>query len=398
MDKSFLSMASQTEIDQINNVCNQIISSISDSMLERKEWGEINFLAAEEDIIHGRNLAKSWSTTDLSTMPSNQIISIQQNLAMFANHINQIQNFKIANNAESQRNQIISHIRSSVNQLVAVSAPWLPFLQIHSQGFEKYISSIESQLATLRIELQNSAETKEKLIEENEHRTNTFNAKIGEADTKLQEFDEKIAGVILNAKAEADKLLKDAETSANSIKQEADKILQDARAYAADKAIAPYTKFFEKTATRLNKTASLSLACTVVIILVTGYWACINLSTETAMPFDTPEIIRYFTTRALVTGLLITALYWTGKQYRICKHQNTINQHKADALKSFEAFINASNEDETRDAVLLQTTHTIFAQEPTGYLDSKEAGTLEQYSKLITTVKGAANTVAKPSG
>ena len=391
-------MANQTEIDQINDVCNRIIATVSNSLLERNEWGEINFLAAEEDINHGREIAKSWSTTDLGALPSNNVNSINQHLENFTNYLNQIQNFKIANNAEKQRNQIVANIRNTVGQLVSVSAPWLPFLQIHSQGLEKYIGSIEAQLGTLQLELKSSSETKERLVEENEQRANAFNAKIGEADTKLQEFDEKIAGVILDAKAEADKLLKDAETSANNIKEEADKILQDARAYAADKAIAPYTEFFEKTATKLNKTANLWLACTVVIILVTSYWACINLSTETAMPFDTPEIIRYFTTRALVTGLLITALYWTGKQYRICKHQNTINQHKADALKSFEAFIDASNEDETRDAVLLQTTHTIFAQEPTGYLDSKEAGTLEQYSKLISTVKGAASTVAKPSG
>lgn len=314
-------MANQTEIDQINDVCNRIIVLNSNSMLERDEWGEINFLAAEEDINHGQEITKSWSSTDLSSLPSNQTNSINQHLESFATHLNQIQNFKIANNAEKQRNQILASIRTSVAQLVSVSAPWLPFLQIHSKGFEKYIGTIESQLATLRLELQNSSETKEKLIEENEQRAMAFNVKIGEADNKIHELDEKISGVILDAKAEADKLLKDAETSAQSIKDEADKILQDARAYAADKAIAPYTEFFEKTATRLNKTANLWLACTVFIILVTGYWAFINLSTETAMPFDTPEIIRYFTTRALVTGLLITALYWTGKQYRICKHK-----------------------------------------------------------------------------
>lgn len=58
----------------------------------------------------------------------------------------------------------------------------------------------------------------------------------------------------------------------------------------------------------------------------------------------------------------------------------------ANALKTFQAFIKAASDDGTRDAVLLETTRSIFALSPTGYLDTGEPSS-EPVSKLMEIVR-----------
>jgi hypothetical protein len=52
-------------------------------------------------------------------------------------------------------------------------------------------------------------------------------------------------------------------------------------------------------------------------------------------------------------------------------HQSVINRHRANALKTFQAFVKASNDEKIRDAVLLETTRSIFSISPSGYIDAK---------------------------
>lgn len=54
-------------------------------------------------------------------------------------------------------------------------------------------------------------------------------------------------------------------------------------------------------------------------------------------------------------------------------HLYTLNKHRENSLKSFQAFVQATTDPKTKDAVLLQATRSIFESGDTGYITSKEA-------------------------
>lgn len=72
--------------------------------------------------------------------------------------------------------------------------------------------------------------------------------------------------------------------------------------------------------------------------------------------------------------LLFTATVWAGKIYRALKHQAAINKHRSLGLKTFQAFSNAASDSQTKNAVLLETTRSIFSGTLTGFVDSKQSG------------------------
>ena len=52
------------------------------------------------------------------------------------------------------------------------------------------------------------------------------------------------------------------------------------------------------------------------------------------------------------------------------QHNFVVNQHRQNALTSFETFAKAANDDQTKSAVLLQATNCIFSPQASGYADS----------------------------
>ena len=101
----------------------------------------------------------------------------------------------------------------------------------------------------------------------------------------------------------------------------------------------------------------LSVAAVVVLLVV---WAP---SAET-----TGEIVREIGGRFVVLTLLAFALGFTVRQYTSSKHNQTLNRHRQNALRTFETFVSAADDKETRDAVLLEATRAIFAPQPSGFL------------------------------
>lgn len=67
----------------------------------------------------------------------------------------------------------------------------------------------------------------------------------------------------------------------------------------------------------------------------------------------------------LSVGLIIVV--WCARTSRHHKHNEILNEHRATALSTFESFVEAAERTETREAVLLQATSSIFSVQPTGF-------------------------------
>jgi DNA phosphorothioation-dependent restriction protein DptG len=70
----------------------------------------------------------------------------------------------------------------------------------------------------------------------------------------------------------------------------------------------------------------------------------------------------------LVLSVVFFGMGWAAKNYRAHKHNETVNRHRQNALRTFETFAAATEDKTTKDAVLLQTTKAIFEPQTSGYL------------------------------
>lgn len=61
-------------------------------------------------------------------------------------------------------------------------------------------------------------------------------------------------------------------------------------------------------------------------------------------------------------------LSWCGRNYKALRHIYVVNKHRANTLNSMEAYANAVNKQDVRDAILIQASAAIFAQASTGFI------------------------------
>ena len=71
--------------------------------------------------------------------------------------------------------------------------------------------------------------------------------------------------------------------------------------------------------------------------------------------------------------------------YRAQSHNYIVNKNKQNALSTFETFVKATDNEEIKNAVLLQTTKAIFNNTQSGYLKNECIG--EESSQIIEVFK-----------
>jgi hypothetical protein len=69
-------------------------------------------------------------------------------------------------------------------------------------------------------------------------------------------------------------------------------------------------------------------------------------------------------------------------------HNYVVNRHRQKALLTFEIFVNATRDESTKNAVLIQSTQAIFAPQPTGYLRTETE--MPQVNQVTEIVRGLA--------
>jgi len=69
-----------------------------------------------------------------------------------------------------------------------------------------------------------------------------------------------------------------------------------------------------------------------------------------------------------IFSILLAVLLWCSRMYRSLRHNAALNRHRADALNTLDAVGAAAGDAETKSAVLVQATSSIFTPQATGYL------------------------------
>jgi hypothetical protein len=171
---------------------------------------------------------------------------------------------------------------------------------------------------------------------------------------------------------DAEALIKLASQGAQETLREIQNVAAKAKEAASITGVAQHSSYFKDEAGDHRRASSKWLVCTAVLALAAiGYslwsfrFAAIYGAEGSGLWW--PHM-AYVTSRLVVLSVIFFGMGWSARNYRAQRHNEVVNRHRQNALRTFETFAVAATDPATRDAVLLAATKSIFEAQSSGYL------------------------------
>jgi hypothetical protein len=307
----------RTTVTTLRESLEALLAHDTDELYAREEWGsKLNFHDFQEDFERLFGLGKIFFDLPYSLLPDAQLTEINTVVTAASAHLSKIDAFdaSTANNPQQNVTQLGTQIKAHADGVTVHMAQWISYLAYQKGDVSKNISNLETVIG------------------------------------KGEEFIELAEGRV--AKKEG----------------EIKKIVQQAQDFAGDKGVTIFTKHFDTEAVSNGDEAKKWLTATTVIF-------SISVVTLAVFMYQLSGVSNWYEwlSHAALIGVLITAGTWCSKNYRILRHQESVNRHKANGLKSFLLFRDAADNDEgTRNTVLLETTRSIFGNPDSGFIPGSQ--------------------------
>lgn len=168
--------------------------------------------------------------------------------------------------------------------------------------------------------------------------------------------------------------------------------LRKVRQAAAEVGVSQHATHFREEASTHNEQSKKWLYATIVAACATIVWGIASFFIHP--PNETAQIIQFTVAKLIILSALYYALVWCARNYNAHRHNYVVNKHRQNSLSTFETFVKATgNDTDTKNAVLLQATQSIFSAQSSGYVH-KESDS-ETPNKFIEIMRSASSTVHK---
>ena len=313
-------MATAEQVQKIRELIGTMTVTPIDELISNPRWGSISFESARRDLELLFALGGHLRELPVEIVPDGIANQFVQHLTQANAAIKGIKEFTVeTGNPPGTRDALVAQVRQFAEQLLVGTQNWIAFLAYQKGDVQRNIQALSEAVANANRILEKAK---------------------GEAEAKANE----LTGIITAAR--------EASASAG--------VGVFTRDFAAqvDKLDADATKWL---------TAAAIFAGATILVAFASFFVPIDKDATSA------QIVQYMTSKLLILLTLLTGTIWCGRIFKATKHQSAINGHRANALKTFQAFVKAGSDDPTRNAVLIETTRSIFAIAPSGYLETTES-------------------------
>ncbi|MDQ3380157.1 MAG: hypothetical protein M3546_07515 [Actinomycetota bacterium] len=93
--------------------------------------------------------------------------------------------------------------------------------------------------------------------------------------------------------------------------------------------------------------------------------------------------MRGLAPRLFVLGLAAFGLGFFSRNYRVARHQQVVNEHKRNALRTYNRFLGTITRDEERDLVTAELARRVFENVESGYITSSSEKTVIETTPTI---------------
>ncbi len=337
----------------INDELVNKLNSIDAESLKRKDLGPLNFEEVDSTLklfLEFLNFfIKNLSIfRQIFSQRESELESFLQN---FLNFSNQISSFDVnSGDPAGQRRNLISQINSQ----------WQNFFNSFNSHYF-FILIQEGSFNKIREELNNTDQSFKKIYQE---------AK--------------------NTNEEVAKILNEAKTQGEETKNKINEIIEEARKFSTKDVVVKYSEIFGEQAQYHQEKTTFWWKCLAgsivgeivlaVILIVIYYHYFNNVGTTLSVSV---AITKLF---ILSAGFLFIAQ--CVKNLNAHNHLAVINKHRANALASFKAFINSTDDPQIKDALIIQVAQSIFDPSISGYLSKEEAPNLTNIDIIKKIIDG----------
>ncbi|MBT4610566.1 MAG: hypothetical protein HOC05_11040 [Gemmatimonadetes bacterium] len=159
-------------------------------------------------------------------------------------------------------------------------------------------------------------------------------------------------------------------------------VLEKARQAAQQTGIAQYARLFETEAkthkTRARRWYLATIGSVAGLLLYGG----LLLYRPFVSAGGTVNVVASAIPRIVLLGSLYYAVHWCARNFSAHCHNEVVNRHRVNSLGTFETFAKAAGDDtQTKNAVLLEATHSIFGSQSSGFFQ-REAPPVPQ-NKIV---------------
>ena len=101
----------------------------------------------------------------------------------------------------------------------------------------------------------------------------------------------------------------------------------------------------------------------------------------------TAAVVQQTVARVLIVSLLYASVVWFARNFFACRHKYTVNRHRRNAMQTFRAFVEGTQDPATSDFILRQAAACGFAPQQSGYLKDESLSIPAPASQIIDVVK-----------
>jgi hypothetical protein len=328
-------MATREQLQQAQLQIDGILAPTIENLTSNPKWGTITFEDARGQLELMRSLAGHLRELPIELIPDAPLDAIISALTNCRAVVARIQQFDLekTGNPKGDRDTFAQQARDHTTQLLMNAQQWISFLAYQKGDVNRNIQALSAAVNS------------------------------------------------------ANRLLDAAQIEVQTKKTEVDDIIKAAREAAGKAGVAVFTQNFAEDAKELRTEAKNWLHATAFLGTITLAAGVISFAIPLPAGASNAVALHLMSSKLVVLFTLLAATIWCGRIYKATLHQAAASKHRANALRTFEAFVKAAADETTRDAVLLETTRSIFAPGSSGYLDGADP-TLDTGTKVLEIFKG----------
>lgn len=266
-----------------------------------------------------------------------------------------------------------SSLSSEIQYLQRISkrALQIDYSLINDQKIEQFnnvcdqVLAILSQISKFKVTDPNNQNDpilrRNKLIEACKNNINTFSEIIL---PYLSIINDDIKSELYSQKIEAEKIIAtliEQNKTANSLLEAQSKVVSNT-------GVQIHSNIFDEQSKIYQKNANIWLGFAIVILIGIFIFGIYLL--QGPIPENQISIIYFSVARIIILTSLFYALNICNKNVKSFRHNSILNKHRHNALMSFQTFTTSSEDEMTKNSILLEATRTIYGIQSTGFGDS----------------------------
>ena len=157
-------------------------------------------------------------------------------------------------------------------------------------------------------------------------------------------------------------------------RDQANGILEDVRKVAAEQGVSQQAIHFKEESESHAEQSERWKKNTIRLAWGLGIYAFLSLFSHKLPwigPETTTQTIQFVASKILVFVVISYMLFLSARNFMSHKHNSIVNKHRQNALATFQALVDAAQEEANKDVILTYASACIFSPQDTGYAKSE---------------------------